>query len=60
MKAKENIQQISLYSVLGREIKRVNQNDIEAELNFDKLPAGTYFVKAMVGGSVGTFKILKK
>ncbi|QCX39779.1 T9SS type A sorting domain-containing protein [Aureibaculum algae] len=60
MRANENIQQISLYSVLGKEIKRVHQNDIQAELSLDQLPAGTYFVKAMVGGSIGTFKILKK
>lgn len=60
MRAKENIQQISLYSVLGKEIKRVNLNEMQAELNLDNLPSGTYFVKAFVGGSSGTFKILKK
>ena len=60
MRAKEPIQQVSLYSILGREIKRLNQNDMQAELNLDHLPAGTYFVKAFVGGSSGTFKILKK
>ncbi len=60
MRANEPIQQISLYSVLGKEIKRVNQNDIQAELNLENLPTGAYFVKAFVGGSSGTFKILKK
>ncbi|MDY7395491.1 T9SS type A sorting domain-containing protein [Aureibaculum sp. 2210JD6-5] len=60
MRANENIQQINLYSVLGKEIMRVNQNDIQAELKLDNLPSGTYFVKAFVGGSSGTFKILKK
>jgi len=59
MRANENIQQISLYSVIGKEIKRVNQNDVQAELNLENLPTGTYFVKAFVGGSSGTFKILK-
>ena len=60
MRAKEPIQQISLYSILGKELKRVNQDALQAELNMDNLPAGTYFVKAFVGGTVGTFKILKK
>ncbi|RPD99866.1 T9SS C-terminal target domain-containing protein [Aureibaculum marinum] len=60
MRAKENIQQISLYSVLGKEIKRVYQDDIKADLNLDNLPSGTYFVKVFVSGSSGTFKILKK
>lgn len=60
MRAKEPIQQISLYSVLGKEIKRVNQDALQAELNMDNLPAGTYFVKAFVNGTSGTFKILKK
>ena len=60
MRANENIQQVSLYSILGKEIMRVNQNDVQADLNLNNLPAGTYFVKAYVGGSSGTFKILKK
>lgn len=60
MRAKEPIQKISLYSFLGKEIKNVNQNDTQAELNLHQLPAGTYFVKVMVGGSTGSFKILKK
>ncbi|GEM_PF-5297439 len=60
MTAKEPIQQISLYSVLGKEIKRVQQSELRAELNLYGLPAGTYFVKAIVGDASGTFKILKK
>lgn len=60
MRANENIQQVSLYSILGKEIMRVNQNDVQADLKLDNLPAGTYFVKAYVGDSSGTFKILKK
>lgn len=60
MNANEPIEQIILYSILGREIKNIRQNNVNAELNLYGLPSGTYFVKALIGGASGTFKILKK
>ncbi len=60
MNANEPIEQVILYSILGKEIKRIQQNDMHAELNLYGLPAGTYFVKAVIGNTSGAFKILKK
>ncbi len=60
MSANEPINQIILYSILGKEIKRIQQNDVQAELNLHGLPTGTYFVKAVIGNTSGAFKILKK
>ena len=60
MSANEPIEQVVLYSILGKEIKRIQQNDLNAELNLYGLPAGTYFVKAVIGNTSGAFKILKK
>jgi len=60
MSANEPIEQVVLYSLLGKEIKRIQQNDLHAELNLYGLPAGTYFVKAVIGNTSGAFKILKK
>ncbi|PIE48680.1 MAG: hypothetical protein CSA39_06560 [Flavobacteriales bacterium] len=60
MNAKENIEQIIIYTGLGREIKRIKQSDKEAEINFYNLPTGVYFVKATIGSASGAFKVLKE
>lgn len=59
MNANEPINQISIYSILGREIKTIKQFNLNAEINFSSFPSGTYFVRAVVGGSSGAFKIIK-
>ena len=59
MSASEPIKQISLYSILGKEIKRIEQSDLNAELDFSNLPAGAYYVRATVGDKSGSFKIIK-
>ncbi len=59
LNANELITQVSLYSILGKEIKKVKQSDLNAEIDFSSLPSGAYFVRAIVGGSSGAFKIIK-
>ncbi len=59
MNAKESIDQISLYTILGKEIKRLTQSNLNAELDMSNLPTGTYFVRVIIGDSSGSFKIIK-
>jgi len=59
MNANESIEQISLYTVLGREIKRSSYADLSAEIDMSNLASGTYFVRVVVGDSSGSFKIIK-
>ena len=59
MNANEPINQISVYSILGREIRTINKANLNAEVDFSNLPSGTYFVRAVVGNSSGAFKIIK-
>lgn len=59
MNANEPINQISVYSILGREIRTINKSNLNAEVDFSTLPSGTYFVRAVVGSSSGAFKIIK-
>jgi hypothetical protein len=59
MNAKESIDQISLYTILGKEIKRFTPSNLNAELEMSNLPAGTYFVRVIIGDSSGSFKIIK-
>ncbi len=59
MNANESINQVSLYSILGREIKKLTQEDLSVELDMSNLPSGTYFVRVLIGNSSGSFKIIK-
>jgi hypothetical protein len=59
MKANENIQSISIFNMLGQEVKMVKPAALETSINMSDLSAGTYFVKAQVGDAVGTFKVIK-
>ena len=59
MNANESIEQISLYTVLGREIKRSSNADLSAEIDLSNLASGTYFVRVVIGDSSGSFKIIK-
>jgi hypothetical protein len=59
MNANEPINQISIYSILGRELKTINQSNVSTEVDFSGFPSGTYFVRAVVGSSSGAFKIIK-
>ena len=60
LSANESIEQISLYSILGREIKRSAHSDLTAEMDLSNLASGTYFVRVDIGDSSGSFKIIKK
>ena len=59
MSANESIEQISLFSILGKEIKRSTYSDLNAEMDLSNLASGTYFVRVVVGDSSGSFKIIK-
>jgi len=61
--ANEPINQISIYTVLGREIKKLSEKDLadfNSEIDFSKFPRGAYFVRAVVGGESGVFKVVKE
>ncbi|HHC80362.1 MAG TPA: T9SS type A sorting domain-containing protein [Flavobacteriia bacterium] len=60
MNANESIDQVSLYTILGREVKRLTQSlDLSAELDMSNLPAGTYYVRVTIGNANGSFKVIK-
>lgn len=60
MSASEPINRINMYTVLGREIKNIENADRSYELDISDLPAGAYYVRATVGNKSGTFKIIKQ
>ena len=59
MNASENISNVSIFNILGQEIKTIKPSSIKAELDLSNFPSGTYLVKAMVADKMGTFKVVK-
>ena len=60
MTANENITSVSVFNMLGQEVKNEKLSTLEAHVDMSNLANGTYFVKAQVGQTVGTFKVVKK
>ena len=59
MNAEENISSVSIYNILGQEVKSIKPQELNAELDLSLLPSGTYLVKAFVNEKTGSFKVIK-
>lgn len=59
MNARENISSVSVYNILGQEVKNINPHNLNAELDLTLLPSGTYLVRAFVDEKMGSFKVIK-
>ena len=59
MNAKENISSVSIYNILGQEVKNISPHKLNAELDLTVLPSGTYLVRAFVDEKIGSFKVIK-
>ena len=57
--ATEKIQQISVFNLLGQEVKRITPNAVKTELSVENLQTGMYLVKVKIGEQFGVYKILK-
>ncbi len=60
MTANETIKSVTIFNMLGQEVKTIRPSTLEATIDMSTLATGTYFVKAHVGESVGTFKVVKQ
>ncbi len=58
--AQENIEQISIYNMLGQEVKNSFPLSTNLSLDISNLQTGTYFIKVQVGKQIGAYKIIKK
>lgn len=58
--AKANIENISIYNVLGQELISVAPGNINAKVDMSGLSTGMYVMKATVNGTVGSFNIVKR
>ena len=60
LKAQQNIQNVSVFNMLGQEVMRTEMNVQRGELDMSSLQSGPYFVKVRINDTVETLKILKK
>jgi hypothetical protein len=60
LKAQQNIQNVSVFNMLGQEVMRTEMNVQRGDLDMSSLQAGPYFVKVNINGNVETLRIIKK
>lgn len=58
--AKANIENITIFNVLGQQLINVIPDNLTASVDMSNLSAGLYVMKATVNGNVGSFNIIKR
>ncbi|TYA59060.1 DUF4394 domain-containing protein [Formosa maritima] len=58
--AKQNIDSIQVFNMLGQEVLSLKPKNMEVTLDFSSLSQGTYFLKSLTNGNVSTHKIIKR
>ena len=53
------ITNVSIYTLIGQEIKNLNLNATSAQIDISNFPTGTYIVKATSENSIYNFKLIK-
>jgi hypothetical protein len=60
LRAQDNIENVSVYNMLGQEVMRQAPNKNNAEVNMSSLQTGSYFVKVTINGITETKQIIKR
>ncbi|MBV1924548.1 MAG: T9SS type A sorting domain-containing protein, partial [Flavobacteriaceae bacterium] len=60
LKAQNNIQNISVFNMLGQEVLRAKPNSLQTNLNMNDLSQGAYFVQVTINNVTETVRILKQ
>jgi len=60
LNAKENIDQVELYNLLGQQVMIAQPNVSNYQLHTNSLKTGVYFMKVKVGDKTGTYKVVKQ
>ncbi len=58
--ALENVEELSVYNLLGQQVFSSRPNATNASVDLSTLKAGMYLVKVNVGNAQGTYKIVKE
>ena len=60
LRAQDNIENVSVYNMLGQEVLRQTPNKNSSEINMSALQTGSYFVKVTINGVTETKQIIKR
>jgi hypothetical protein len=60
LRAQSNIQRVSIFTLLGQEVKILTPNTISVEVDMTELSKGAYFLNVSVNDVSETVKIIKK
>ncbi|OUR95094.1 hypothetical protein A9Q87_00700 [Flavobacteriales bacterium 34_180_T64] len=60
LKAQSNIQNVSIYNMLGQEVLRTAPNTVRSEVSMSSLQSGAYFVKVTINDVTDTIRIIKQ
>ena len=60
LRAQDNIENVSIYNMLGQEVLRQAPNKNSSEVDMSALQAGSYFVKVTIDGVTETKQIIKR
>lgn len=60
LRAQNNIQNVSVYNMLGQEVIRTSPNLASSDVDMSALQAGAYFVQVTIENKTETIRIIKK
>jgi len=60
LRAQDNIENVSIYNMLGQEVLRQAPNKNSSEVDMSALQAGSYFVKVTIDGVTETKQVIKR
>ncbi|WP_296325318.1 T9SS type A sorting domain-containing protein [Winogradskyella sp.] len=60
LNAQQNIDNISMFNMLGQEVMRLSPNSVSTEVDMSSLLTGTYFVRVSIEGSTKTVRVIKQ
>ncbi len=60
LNAQSNIQNVSVFNILGQEVLRTAPNRIDSELDMSSLQTGAYFVKVTINDRTETVRVIKQ
>ena len=60
LRAQNEIQNVSVFNMLGQEVIRTFPNNISNEVDMSSLQTGTYFVKVTINDNTETIRIIKQ
>src|SRR5690606_6253940 len=60
LSAKNNIEQVFIYSLLGQKVLETSPNQHDATINVSSLTPGVYIMKLAVNGQSASYKFIKQ